>query len=58
VLRNGIPNGLIMNRPKGGQSPPTSTEGLIEISKKPQKIPKKNINSLKIKRIMPYLKPS
>jgi hypothetical protein len=58
VLRKGIPKGLIINNPYGGQELPTSTDGLIEISKNTQKILKKNINSLKINKIIPYLKPS
>jgi len=58
VLRKGIPKGLIISIPKGGQKAPTSREGFMEISKNIQKILKKNINSLKINKIIPNLKPS
>ena len=42
----------------GDQTSPKSWTGTSAASKKVQKIPKKNINSLKIKRTTPNLKPS
>lgn len=51
VLNNGIPKGLIGLIPRGLHSIPTSILGDNALSKKAQKILKKNITSLKIKSI-------
>lgn len=58
VFNKGTPNGLTKCSPIGDQISPKSCTGTSAASKKVQKIPKKNINSLKTKRTRPNLKPS
>jgi len=58
VFKRGTPKGLTNIIPKGDQVSPKSCTGTKAASKKVQKIPKKNINSLKINKTTPNLKPS
>jgi hypothetical protein len=58
VFNKGTPNGLIIINPSGDQISPISDTGTKDESKKTQKILKKNINSVKINKIIPNLKPS
>lgn len=58
VFNKGTPKGLTKSIPVGDQVSPISCTGTSAASKKVQKIPKKNINSLKINKITPNLKPS
>jgi hypothetical protein len=58
VFNKGTPKGLTKKRPIGDQVSPRSCTGTSEASKKVQKIPKKNINSLKTNNTTPNLKPS
>lgn len=58
VFNKGTPKGFTKHKPKGDQTSPKSSIGTKAASKKVQKILKKNINSLKINKIVPNLKPS
>jgi predicted phosphoadenosine phosphosulfate sulfurtransferase len=58
VFNNGTPKGLTKCKPIGDQTSPKSWTGTNAASKKVQKIPKKNINSLKTNKTTPNLKPS
>jgi hypothetical protein len=58
VFNKGTPKGLTRWRPIGDQTSPKSWTGTREASKKVQKIPKKNINSLNTNKTTPNLKPS
>lgn len=58
VFNNGTPKGFTIIKPKGLHTWPKFSKGTKAESKKVQKILKKNINSLKINKITPYLKPS
>jgi len=44
VFNKGIPQGLIISRPLGGQTPPSTKDGFILASKKAQKKSKKKHN--------------
>ena len=58
VFNNGTPKGLTKCIPIGDHLSPNSCTGTNAASKKTQKILKKNINSLKINKTTPNLKPS
>uniref|UniRef100_A0A0N5BTP0 Uncharacterized protein n=1 Tax=Strongyloides papillosus TaxID=174720 RepID=A0A0N5BTP0_STREA len=58
LLKRGRPNGLIKFKPIALQVIPNSWAGTNAASKKVQKIPKKNINSLKMNNKHPNLNPS
>jgi len=58
VLRKGTPKGSTKTIPTGDHLQPRSSTGVKALSKKVQKIEKKNINSLKINKTKPYLKPT
>lgn len=57
-FKRGTLKGLTVSIPPGLHNSPKSLKGTREESKNNQKIPKKNINSLKIKKNIPNLKPS
>jgi hypothetical protein len=58
VFKSGTPKGFTKCKPTGDQDSPKSCTGTNAASKKVQKIPKKNINSLKINSKTPNLNPS
>jgi hypothetical protein len=58
VFNRGTPSGFTSDIPIGDQILPISSVGTKALSKKHQKIEKKNINSLKINKIVPNLNPS
>lgn len=58
MFNRGTPKGLTRNKPIGDHTPPKSWAGTREESKNVQKIPKKNISSLKTNNKTPNLKPS
>lgn len=58
MFNKGTPKGFTKCKPIGDHTSPRSWTGTRAASKKVQKIPKKNINSLKTKRTTPNLKPS
>jgi len=58
VFSKGTPKGFTKCIPTGDQVSPNSCTGTKAASKKVQKILKKNINSLKINKTTPNLKPS
>jgi hypothetical protein len=58
VFSKGIPQGLKVSSPLGGQTPPSTMAGLILASKNAQKNAKKNITSETINSKTPCLNPS
>lgn len=58
MFNKGTPKGLTKCIPIGDHISPKSCTGTKAASKKVQKIPKKNINSLKINNTTPNLNPS
>jgi len=57
VFNKGIPQGLIISRPLGGQTPPRQKMVLYSHQKKAQKKAKKNIISETMNNKTPCLKP-